>query len=110
MTDRLVVAGPVKEALGVGRPVVALETSVLSQGLPHPRNLEAARDMAGAIRERGAEPAWIFVDRGAVRVGATDDDLGRLASGGAAAKVARRDLPLAVASGGLGATTVSATV
>jgi pseudouridine-5'-phosphate glycosidase len=87
-----------------------METSVLVQGLPPPRNLEAAAAMADAVRGAGAEPAWIWVDGGAVRVGATLDELRGLAATEGVAKVARRDLPLAVASGAPGATTVSATL
>ncbi len=64
--------------------------------------------MAGVIRASGAVPAWIAVDAGQVRVGLTENELARLAVQGRAAKVARRDLPVVVASGGLGATTVSA--
>jgi pseudouridylate synthase len=108
MTDPIRIWKEVAEALAGGRPVVALETSVLAQGLPVPQNHEAARTMAGAIRATGAVPAWIVVDGGEVGIGVTDADLARLMVPGAAAKVARRDLPMVVASGGLGATTVSA--
>jgi pseudouridine-5'-phosphate glycosidase len=99
-------------ALAEGRPVVALETSVLAQGLPPPRNLEAARAMSAAVRAAGAEPAWVWVDAGMVIAGFGDEraDAERLCQPGTAAKVARRDLPMALASGGLGATTVSATL
>jgi len=110
MTERLVVAPPIREALSAGRAVVALETSVLAQGLPRPRNAEAAAQMTSAIRDRGGEPAWIFVADGSIRVGATDEELERLASGRGVAKVARRDLPVATATGNIGATTVSATL
>lgn len=108
MSERLVVSQEIREALGTDRAVVALETSVLAQGLPHPRNLEAGEAMGAAIRGAGAVPAWIWVGGGAVRVGAPRRDLERLATGSEVAKVARRDLPAAVAGGGLGATTVSA--
>lgn len=104
----LVPADEVGAALDGGRPVVALETSVLAQGLPAPRNREAAAAMDEAVRAAGAVPAWTWVGGGAVRVGAGPADLVRLCEEGAAAKVARRDLPMAVAAGGLGATTVSA--
>jgi pseudouridine-5'-phosphate glycosidase len=100
----------VADALGDGWPVVALETSVLAQGLPAPRNLEAAEAMEGAVAEAGAVPAWVWIGDGAVRLGLDRSQLERLATGGAATKVARRDLPMAVASGTLGATTVSATL
>jgi pseudouridylate synthase len=108
MTGPIRLSEEVAEALAGGRPVVALETSVLAQGLPVPQNDEAARTMAGAICATGAVPAWIAVDGGEVRIGVADADLARLTVPGAAVKVARRDLPMVVASGGLGATTVSA--
>ena len=98
------------EALAAGRGVVALETSVIGQGLPAPRNLECIERMAGAIRAAGAAPAWVGVVDGAVTVGLTETQLRRFAVPGAATKVARRDLPIAVATGALGATTVSATI
>jgi pseudouridine-5'-phosphate glycosidase len=66
--------------------------------------------MSSAVLEAGAVPAWIWIDLGAIRVGAEPDDLARLCGSDRVAKVARRDLPMAVASGGLGATTVSATL
>lgn len=97
-------------AVAGGRPVVALETSVIGQGLPHPRNLECVERMSGAIREEGALPAWTGVADGIVLVGLGDDQLRRVAESGEATKVARRDLPVAVATGALGATTVSATI
>ncbi len=103
-------AEPVRAALEAGRPVVALETSVLAQGLPRPHNLEAARSMSAAVLRGGAEPAWVWVDAGALRLGATEQELEHLSSGRAAVKVARRDLPMALAGGRLGATTVSATL
>lgn len=110
MTGPIRLSEEVAEALAGRRPVVALETSVLAQGLPVPQNHEAAAAMAGAIRAAGAVPAWTAVDAGQVRIGVADADLARLAVPGEAAKVTRRDLPVVVASGGLGATTVSAAV
>jgi len=107
VTSALQVAEPVRSALDGGRAVVGFETSVLAQGLPPPRNLAVARAMSDAVRERGCEPAWIWVGDGAVRVGATEEELEALAGG--AAKAARRDLPMLVARRALGATTVSAT-
>lgn len=104
------VADDVALAVAGGRPVVALETSVIGQGLPHPRNLECVERMSRAIREAGALPAWIGVVDGIVLVGLGDDQLRRFAESGEATKVARRDLPLAVAKRALGATTVSATI
>jgi pseudouridine-5'-phosphate glycosidase len=109
MSGRLTVADEVRSALGGGRAVVALETSVLAQGLPPPRNGEAARRMSSAIRAR-AVPAWIGVIDGEVVVGLDESQLERFCEPEGIAKVAARDLPPATAAGGLGATTVSATV
>ena len=90
--------------------MVALETSVVSQGLPPPRNLECLERMNAAIRSAGAVPAWIGVMQGEVVVGLSAEELQAFAEPGSAIKVARRDLPVAIASGGLGATTVSSTI
>ncbi len=106
----LVVGDEVRDALEGGVGVVALETSAIGQGLPYPRNLECAERMSSAIRSSDAVPAWTGVLEGIVRIGLTDDELVRFAEPGLAVKVARRDLPSAIAGGGLGATTVSATI
>lgn len=100
----------VSVALAAGDGVVALETSVVSQGLPAPRNVECVERMSSAIRDGGAVPAWVGVMGGAVVVGLSADELSAFAEPGRAAKVARRDLPSAIASGGFGATTVSSTI
>jgi pseudouridine-5'-phosphate glycosidase len=106
---RLVLSPEVRDALALGRPVVALETSVLVQGLPPPANLEAARRCAAAVREAGAVPAYLAVMGGHVHVGAGDGELARLADPGAGARKASiRDLAALVISGRDGATTVSA--
>lgn len=97
-------------ALAGGAGVVALETSVVSQGLPSPRNLECVERMSSAIRSAGSVPAWVGVADGEVVVGLSPEELEAFAEPGAATKVARRDLPFAVAAGGLGATTVSSTI
>lgn len=107
----LVVPSPeVRAALEGDGPVVALETSVLAQGLPVPRNAEAAERMSRAVREGGAVPAWIGISGGEIRVGLTEAELERFLDPAGVAKVARRDLPVVLARGGLGATTVSATI
>ena len=103
-------SGMVASALARGGAVVALETSVIAQGLPPPRNRECVERMTAAIREAGAVPAWVGVAGGEVRIGLSRDELEAFAEPGAALKVARRDLPFALASGGLGATTVSTTI
>jgi pseudouridylate synthase len=110
MSGPFVVTDEVRDALAARGAVVGLETSVIGQGLPFPRNVECAERMEAAIRGVGAVPAWIGVVGGAVHVGLTSEELGRFAEPGAALKVARRDYPPALARGALGATTVSATI
>ena len=100
----------VERALEQATPVVALETSVLAQGLPPPRNAEAVERMEAALGASGAHPAWTWVAGGAVRVGASAEELRALMEPGAAVKIARRDLPIAVGNAALGATTVSASL
>jgi pseudouridine-5'-phosphate glycosidase len=92
------------------RPVVAVETSVVGQGLPRPRNVECVERMSAAIRADGAVPAWVGVLAGDVVVGLSEADLSVFLEPGRAEKVARRDLPAACVRGGPGATTVSATI
>ncbi len=104
------VSDEIASALADGTGVVALETSVIGQGLPSPRNEECVERMNRAIRGAGAVPAWIGVVEGRVIVGLDGADLARFYEPGLATKVARRDLPVAVATRALGATTVSATV
>jgi len=106
----LLVSDDVRAAVEAGHPVVGLETSVIGQGLPFPRNLECLDRMHGAIGAAGALPAWTAVLDGAVRVGLERAELERIAAPGVATKVARRDVAPAVATGAVGATTVSATV
>lgn len=98
----------VAAALSDGRAVVALESSVLAQGLPEPANREADRRMCAAIRARGAIPAVTAVVRGAPVAGLDPADLERFLSRTGILKVSARDLPWSVANGGDGATTVAA--
>ena len=93
-----------------GRPVVALESTIISHGLPWPRNLEIARTLEATVRAAGAVPATIAVLDGMVRVGLDDHDLERLARASAVMKLSRADLAFAVATGRPGATTVAATM
>ncbi|HUY73733.1 MAG TPA: pseudouridine-5'-phosphate glycosidase [Candidatus Dormibacteraeota bacterium] len=108
MSDLLAISAEVAAALREGRPVVALETSIVGQGLPSPHNLRAARESEAAIRMEGAVPATVAVLDGRLRVGLDDRDLERIASG--AIKVSSRDLGPALAKGAAGATTVAATM
>jgi pseudouridine-5'-phosphate glycosidase len=104
------VSEEVRSALAAGRPVVALETSVVAQGLPPPDNLEAARRMESAVRAAGAVPAAVAVLGGALVVGASPDELARLADPSRRpAKAAARDLGALLAAGRDAGTTVSAT-
>jgi pseudouridine-5'-phosphate glycosidase len=101
----------VRDALAIGRPVVALETSVVAQGLPPPANLEAARRCEAAVREAGAVPAFVAVVGGRIVVGAEERDLARLADpGDRAAKAGVRDLASIVLAGRDAGMTVSATI
>jgi pseudouridine-5'-phosphate glycosidase len=108
VTDLLRMSAEVAEALARGRPVVALETSIVGQGLPAPHNLRAARDSESAIREEGAVPATIGVLDGQIVVGLTDEEVQRIAGG--AIKVSSRDLGPALVRRAVGATTVAATM
>jgi pseudouridine-5'-phosphate glycosidase len=111
MDDAIRVAGEVREALEAGRPVVALETSVVAHGLPSPQNLESARRSAAAVRDAGAVPAVVGVLAGQIVVGLTEAELQRLADPATgAAKAQARDLAALVVAGRDGGTTVSATV
>ena len=101
-------APEVADALAAGRPVVALETSIVGQGLPSPHNLRAAFGCEAAIRGEGAVPASVAVLDGQVRVGLSASDLERMASG--TVKVSSRDLGRAIVKGEIGATTVAATM
>jgi pseudouridine-5'-phosphate glycosidase len=105
------IAEEVSAALAEGRPVVALETSVVAQGLPPPDNLEAARRQAAAVRAAGAVPAHVALVAGEVVVGASEVELGRLADPSRRpAKAAARDVAALVCAGADAGTTVSATV
>lgn len=99
----------VDQALAAGRAVVALESTVITHGLAWPDNLETALALEAEVRAGGAVPATIAVLDGAVRIGLTGDELHRLATAASPRKCSLRDLPVALATGGEGATTVAAT-
>ena len=106
----LMITDEVRDALAGGRPVVALESTIISHGMPYPQNVAMATEVEGIIRDHGAVPATIAVLGGRPRVGLSPDDLELLASDDDVAKVSVRDLGLVVARGGHGATTVAATM
>ncbi|WP_434743346.1 pseudouridine-5'-phosphate glycosidase [Micromonospora sp. SH-82] len=99
----------VAEALRTGRPVVALESTIVSHGLPRPQNLTVARQIEQAVRKAGAVPATIGLIGGELVAGLDDDQLTRLATADGVAKLSVRDLAVAAATGADGATTVAAT-
>ncbi|MYV37922.1 pseudouridine-5'-phosphate glycosidase [Streptomyces sp. SID1328] len=105
----LVLSEEVREATGTGRPVVALESTIIAHGLPRPRNLQVALELEDVVRREGAVPATIAVLDGAPHVGLDKGQLERVANEDGIRKLGHRDLPLAMAAGASGATTVSAT-
>lgn len=112
MDSRLAIrlTNEVEAAVAAGRPVVALETSVLSQGLPIPFNRHAARRMSDAVRREGAVPAFTAVVNGVPTLGLTSDELETFLARDGIAKVTARDLGVTVARRFHGATTVAATL
>jgi len=110
--ERLAIAAEVADALRDGIPVVALESTLISHGLPYPQNLEVAAASELAVRASGAVPATVALNEGRLLVGLSGADLESLAMAppGTVLKVARPNLGAAIAAGGWGATTVSATM
>ncbi|KUN39344.1 pseudouridine-5'-phosphate glycosidase [Streptomyces longwoodensis] len=104
-----VVSEEVREALDARRPVVALESTIIAHGLPRPRNLRVALELEAAVRAEGAVPATIAVLDGRPHIGLDEKQVERIANEDGIRKLGHRDLPLAVAAGAGGATTVSAT-
>jgi pseudouridine-5'-phosphate glycosidase len=106
------VAPEVADALSAGRPVVALESTLISHGLPHPQNIEVARASEAAVRATGAVPATVAINGGRLLVGLDEAALGALATAppGTVRKAGRPSLAAAIAAGGWAATTVSATM
>ncbi|MFC1411796.1 pseudouridine-5'-phosphate glycosidase [Streptacidiphilus sp. N1-12] len=100
----------VAEALDAGRPVVALESNVITHGLPYPDNAATARKVEQSVRGGGAVPATICIENGAIQVGMSDEDIERFASTPGIPKVSNRDMPVVLAGGGLGATTVASSL
>lgn len=112
MTDRhrhFTVSDEVETALAEDRPVVALESTIITHGMPYPRNVETALDVEADVRRAGAVPATIAVLDGQLQVGVGAAGIERLATN-PAMKVSRRDLPVAIHAGGLGGTTVATTM
>jgi len=106
---RVAFSGRVADALADGDPVVALESTIITHGLPRPENLQAALEFERTVADHGAVPATIAMLDGVAHVGLDAGELERLASTEAALKLSARDLPVAMAQGATGGTTVAAT-
>jgi pseudouridine-5'-phosphate glycosidase len=106
----LTLTDEVRAALAENRPVVALESTIISHGMPYPQNVAMATEVEQIIRDGGAVPATIAVLDGRPRIGLTPEDLELLATDPNVAKVSLRDLPYVIARGEHGATTVAATM
>ncbi|MBO4434513.1 MAG: pseudouridine-5'-phosphate glycosidase [Bacteroidales bacterium] len=111
MNKYLSISAPVAEALAQGRPVVALESTIISHGMPYPQNVETALKVEATIRGCGAVPATVAVIGGKLKAGLTPEEIEYLGKKGTAVtKASRRDLPVLVARGEDGATTVTTTM
>lgn len=100
----------VKEALESGQPVVALESTIISHGMPYPQNVETARNVEQIVRDNGAIPATIGIIEGRIKVGLTEEELEFMGKEKNIIKASRRDLPVIVSKGLNGATTVASTM
>jgi pseudouridine-5'-phosphate glycosidase len=111
VTQTLQIHPEVQDALAAGRPVVALETTLVSHGFPHPEGAAVARESERRVRDHGAIPATIGVVDGVIRVGLSDEELQRFSVAGAdARKLGPRDVAACIVQGALGATTVGSTL
>ncbi len=111
MKNYLSISPEVEEALKSGKPVVALESTIISHGMPYPQNVETALKVEQTIRDNGAVPATIAIIGGRLKAGCTPDEIEYLGKKGqAVTKASRRDLPVLVARGADGATTVTTTM
>ena len=111
MNKFLSISPEVQQALNEGRPVVALESTIISHGMPYPQNVETAMRVEQTIRDNGAVPATIAIIGGKLKAGCTADEIEYLGrKGREVIKASRRDLPVLVARGADGATTVTTTM
>ena len=111
LSNYLNVSKEVKDALACNKPVVALESTIISHGMPYPKNVETALSVEDIVRENSAIPATIAIIGGKLTVGCSKEEIERLGKCGLnVPKVSRRDIPFVVAKGQDGATTVAATM
>lgn len=104
------VKNEVEEALKLGKPVVALESTIISHGMPYPKNVETALNVEKIVRENGAVPATIAILKGRLKAGLTADEIEYLGKARGVVKTSRRDIPFIVSMGLDGATTVASTM
>ncbi len=100
----------VQKAVAAGQPVVALESTIISHGMPYPKNIEMAKNVSKIIRENGAVPATIAIIDGVLKVGLTEDEIEFLGTSKDVVKASRRDLPFIISKKLTGATTVATTM
>ncbi|MBY0238512.1 MAG: pseudouridine-5'-phosphate glycosidase [Burkholderiaceae bacterium] len=110
MHQFLLFSPEVAHARAAGKPIVALESTIISHGMPYPQNVQTAREVEQLIRDAGAVPATIAIIGGKICIGLSDQQLETLGNSPDAMKVSRRDLPYVLSTGKLGATTVAATM
>ncbi len=110
ISDRLIFSPEVKDGLACKRPVVALESTIISHGMPYPQNIETARMLENTVRENGGVPATIAILDGRIRIGITEKELEILGTSKNIKKASRRDLPSIIALKQNAATTVAATM
>ncbi len=110
LKDYLEINPGVQKALDAGKPVVALESTIISHGMPYPQNVETARNVEKIVREHGAEPATIAIIGGKIKIGLTDDELEHLGTAKNVIKTSRRDIPFIIAKKADGAATVATTM
>ncbi|MDN9011792.1 pseudouridine-5'-phosphate glycosidase [Brevibacillus laterosporus] len=110
MKNYLTFTEEVAHALENKLPIVALETTIISHGMPYPQNIEMAKKVEQIIRDNGAVPATIGIMDGKIKIGLTDQELEEFATNKSVEKVSRRDFPYILASGKIGATTVAGTM
>lgn len=110
MKNYLSYSAEVQEAMASGKPIVALESTIISHGMPYPQNVKTAREVEQIIRENGAVPATIALINGEIKIGLSEDELEMFGNSQGVAKASRRDLGYLIATKQLGATTVAATM
>ena len=106
----LQISDEVQAALNDNKPIVALESTIISHGMPYPQNYETAKQVENTVRENGAVPATIAILNGIIKIGLGEDDLQILSNSNDILKASRRDIPVIVSEKLNAATTVSATM